>query len=328
MQSLQASQGKNSRRMGLTLTLCLVLLLALVLPQAALADPYTEGSAMSVEVSGPPVVTEGEEFEVSVVVRNVTGLFGGQFELSFDPAYLEGVGGSLVAGASLEPSVVGVASIDNVTGSVLFAVSRQGDVAELTGDVVLATMRFTALAPIEATTISISGVLLGDKNANQVTFGGTQDLNLAVVAVGATVQGQVTLETRSAGDWEGSVVTMDGTSFSATTDADGYFEFTNVPPDTYTFRADAEGYVEAVCENVPVVAPLTALVPVELVIGDVVDDDIIDIADAVAIGVAFGNPASNPAADLNQDSAVNVLDLILMAVNFGATSGTWACVDP
>jgi hypothetical protein len=330
MQSLQVSQGKNSSRMGITLTLCLVLLLAMVLPQAALAGPLATGSAMSVEVLGPTEVAEGDEFEVSVTVKEVSGLFGGQFELSFDPTYLEAVDGSLEPGAAMEPSVVGVREIDNVAGSISFAVSRRGDVDELSGNIVLATVRFVALVPTQATTISIGDVLLGDKYAREVPYGYIQDLTLAITGVaGATVQGQVTLEGRSTGFWDGTEVTIDGTTFNATTGPDGNFEFVDVPPGTYTFRADADGYLEAVCENLEVVAPLTMLISVELVAGDVNGDGIIDIVDAVAIGAAFGDPESNPAADLNADGAVNVLDLILMSVNFGAEAPTvWACLDP
>lgn len=333
MQPLQASQGRKSNRVGTTLVLCLVLLIALVLPQVALADPLL---GASVEVSGPPVVAVDEEFEVSVVVHDVEALFGGQFELSFDPTYLEAVGDSLLPGADLEPHVVGVRSTDNVAGSILFAVSREGDVEELSGDVVLATVSFVALAPVEGTTISISNVLLGDKSANEVPFDVTQDLILSITGgpTGATVQGQVMLEARASGNWDEAVVSIGGTDLSAITDPDGYFEFLDVPLGIYDFTADADGYLPAVCEGLEVVAPVTALMPTELVAGNVVDVEgepfpIIDIADAVAIGAAFGDPASNPAADLNDDGAVNILDLIIMAVNFGASGPTpWACLDP
>jgi hypothetical protein len=275
------------------------------------------------------VVTEGEEFEISVTVRNVSGLFGGQFELSFDPAYLQGVEDSLQAGTDLEPSITGVSTIDNDAGSVLFAVSRQGDVEELSGDVVLATMHFTATAQTEWTTVGISNVLLGDKDANQIESGETSDLVLAVTSDGASVSGQVTLEGREAGNFDGAEVTIEGTEMSATTDGDGNFEFADVAPGVYTFQADAEGYLPAVCEGAEVVAPSTELMPVELLAGDVNDDGAIDITDAVAIGVAFGDAEGNPEADLNDDGAVNILDLILMAVNFGASSPTtWMCIDP
>jgi hypothetical protein len=310
----------------MTVSLCLMTLL--VLAQPVLATP-TGTSGTYVEVVGPPVVAEGEEFEISVTVRNVTGLFGGQFQLSFDPAFLQGVDDSLQAGTDLEPSITGVSTVDNDAGSVLFAVSRQGDVDGLSGDLVLATMSFTATAQTEWTTVSISEVLLGDKDANPIASGDSVDLSLAITPAGASVVGQVTLEGRGMGSYDGSVVTITGTELSAVTDTDGNFEFADVTPGTYAFEADADGYLPAVCESLDVVAPSTTLAPVELVAGDVNDDGMIDIVDAVAIGAAFGDAESNPEADLNDDGAVNILDLILMAVNFGASSPTtWECVDP
>jgi minor extracellular serine protease Vpr len=329
MQSLHLSQDRNLGRMGVALTLCVAFLMILVQPQAAWATPFGNVTETSVEVSGPPVVAAGEEFEVSVVVRSVSGLFGGQFELSFDPADRQGVNDSLLPGVDLEPYVVGVKSIDNDTGSILFAASRAGDVEGLSGDVVLATVRFVALAPVEWTTIGISNILLGDKNANQIASGTSQDLTLAITPAGATVRGQVMLGGRTTGNWEGALVTIGGTELEATTNAEGNFEFPAVPPGIYTFQANADGYLAAECDGVEVIAPLTELMPVELVAGDVTGDGFIDISDAVAIGVAFGDVTSNPAADLNGDGAVNVFDLILMAVNFGAASPTtWACIDP
>ena len=328
MQLFEISHGKNSGpRATTTVVLCLVFLLGLVQPQAALA---TQGPVAFVEVVGPPVVTTGQEFEVSVVVKNVTGLFGGQFELSFNPAHLQGVADSLLPGPNLEPSVVGVKNINNDAGSVLFAVSRKGNVDGLNGDVVLAKMRFVAGPPVAGTTIGISGVLLGDKQANGITSGGAQGLSLAITQTAATVRGQVTLEGRSTGHFDGALVTVNTTTpLSTTTIADGTFEFASVPPGTYTFQADADGYLPAVCADVVVVSPLTVLAPAKLLAGDVDGSGVIDITDAVAIGTAFGNVASNPAADLNGDGAVNVLDLILLAVNFGATTSPWTCVvDP
>jgi hypothetical protein len=132
MRFLNISRGKNPGVKTTTpVALCLVFLLGLAQPQAAMA---VQGPVAFVEVVGPSVVTAGQEFEVSVVARNVTGLFGGQFELSFDPAYLQGVEDSLLPGTDLEPSVVGVKHINNDAGSILFAVSRKGDVEGLSGD--------------------------------------------------------------------------------------------------------------------------------------------------------------------------------------------------
>jgi hypothetical protein len=281
-----------------------------------------------VDVTGPASVGQGEEFEVSVVVRNVTGLYGGQFRLTFDPAYLQAVSGSLAPGSPLAPSLIGLSNIDNTTGQVWFAASRQGDQAGLSGDVVLATLRFTAVTAVENTTLGVDNAVLGDKVALNIPVSGTDGHSLSIISQApetASLLGQVTLEGRAADNNDGAMVVVDGSILSAVTDGAGNFLFTGLAAGTYNFTADAAGYLPARCTSKTVVAPQTVLLPVELIAGDVNDDGLIDITDAVAIGTAFDNPAANPAADLNGDGVVNILDLILMAANFGAVPSAWGC---
>jgi hypothetical protein len=280
-----------------------------------------------VDVSGPPSVTEGDEFEVSVVVRNVTGLYGGQFRLTFDPVYLQAIDGSLSPGNALSPSVVGLASIDNTTGQAWLAVSRQGDQDELSGDVVLATLRFRAVGAIQSTTIGVDNVLLGNKTAMDIPVGGTDGHILSIEGTSqtASVSGQVMLQGRASDNNDGALVIAEGTGRSTSTDGLGNFLFENLSAGTYDFTADAVGYLPAYCVGKVVAAPQTALAAVELVAGDVNDDRVIDILDAVAVGAAFGNPSVNPAADLNDDGQINVLDLILVSANFGKVPSSWTC---
>lgn len=289
--------------------------------------PTVPPNGVLVDVTGPDSVTEGEEFEVSVIVRGVIGLYGGQFRLTFDPIYLQAVNGSLVPGTDLSPSVVGLANIDNVAGQVWFAVSRQGDQAELNGDVVLARLRFRAVTAVGSTTIGADNVLLGNKAAFNIPVGGIDGLTLSITGVQepATVLGQVTLQGRAADNNDGASVVVEGTGRSTTTDGLGNFLIADLAPGTYDFTADAVGYLPAYCTGKTVLAPQTTLAPVELVAGDVNGDGEIDIVDAVAVGAAFGNPGVNPAADLNDDGQVNVLDLILVSVNFGKSPSTWVC---
>jgi hypothetical protein len=57
------------------------------------------------------------------------------------------------------------------------------------------------------------------------------------------------------------------------------------------------------------------------VLGDLNQDGIVNILDAVQATSAFGsypgNPKWNEQADLNKDSIVNILDVIILANNFG-----------
>lgn len=59
------------------------------------------------------------------------------------------------------------------------------------------------------------------------------------------------------------------------------------------------------------------------ILGDVNQDGVADLLDAIQAALAFGSkpedPHWNPAADLNGDSAVDIFDLILVANDFGKT---------
>ena len=304
-------------------------------PQATgnIATLLVEDDGISVQAVGSSTVTVGDTFSVTVVAIGVTepGIFGGQFDLSFETTYLQGVAGSLVSSGDLDPVLVAVSSLDNTAGSVRYAASRQGNVDNVTGDVAIATLSFEAISAVTNTTIHLSNVKLGAKGGIEVPIGGTVDLHLTIVddqepPVGHNVTGQVTLQGRAAGNYAGTTVSAnDGeTATDVDTNADGNYSFVELTTNTYSFTADAPGYLAAVCEGKTVDADL-ALATVELLAGDVVDDDVIDITDATAIGVDFGNTGAGLAADLNADEVVDVLDLILMSANYGVTADPWTC---
>jgi hypothetical protein len=141
----------------------------------------------------------------------------------------------------------------------------------------------------------------------------------------ATVSGQVTLQGLATGSWDGSSVTINDSGQNAPTDFNGSFSIANVTTGAHSsITADAVGYLPAVCTAPTVTAPQTLLATVNLLSGDLNDDNTINITDATAIGVAFGT--SDPAADLNQDGVVDILDIILVSVNFGQGSQVWVCL--
>ena len=57
--------------------------------------------------------------------------------------------------------------------------------------------------------------------------------------------------------------------------------------------------------------------------GDVNQDGVVNLLDAIQAALAFGSkpgdPNWNPTVDLNHDSVVDIYDLILVASNFGKT---------
>jgi hypothetical protein len=143
----------------------------------------------------------------------------------------------------------------------------------------------------------------------------------------APVSGQIILASRFDDDWSGAMVTLDDTTQSDTTDFNGNFVITEVAVGAHTsIRADAPGYLPAVCSSPTVTAPETNLHPATLLGGDVNDDGVIDVGDATMAGVTYGTSGPNLPADINRDGVVDIFDVILVSVNFGQGVQAWACL--
>ena len=303
-----------------------------------------EGDALGVaSIGAPPVFEVGDTFRVSIVALGVEdpGIFGSQFEVTFDTNHLAAVEGSLISGSALEPVVVAVSNIDNAAGLVQYAASRQGDVDNVPGNVVLATLRFEAVGPTEppegqTTVIHLQNVKLGAKGGIDVPIGGLVDLEVIIVEGGiepgaGDIAGNVTVESRAADNQAGHSVTAEGGvagTLTTATEFNGDFLISDAPADTYTVTARSPGFLAAACADVVHTSEaLTSLESVSLLAGDIDDSGEIDITDAVAIGGVFGSTTPGEVADLNADGIVDILDLVLMAVNFGQTSAgnPWLC---
>ena len=301
-----------------------------------------EGDSFSIaSVGTPPVFSVGDIFRVSIVALGVAdpGIFGGQFEITYDTAHLAAVDGSLVPGTAMEPVVVAVSNIDAAAGLVQYAASRQGNLDNLAGNVVLATLRFEAVGPTEppegqTTVIHLQNVKLGAKGGIEVPVSGLVDLEVIIkpdeTAGEGDITGNVKVEARAADNQAGHEVTATGDLggvLTAATDTNGDFLINNAPADTYAVTANSPGFLAATCTGVVhTTDALTTLNEVTLLAGDINGDNVIDITDAVAIGAVFGS-TDPEVADLNADGVVDILDLILMAANFGQDSAgnPWVC---
>jgi hypothetical protein len=289
-----------------------------------------------------PVFYVGDVFRVSIIAENVEapGIFGGQFSIFFDTTKLQAVDGSLNSGEAMQPVVIAVREMDNETGVIRWAASRQGDLQNIAGDVVLATLSFEAVGATEppegtTTTIDLESAKLGARGGIPVLVDGLVDLDVIIREHGANGEGDmvgnVKVEGRAADNQAGHSVTGlsdDGDEVSATTDTNGDFVIDRAPSGMYTLTANSAGFLAAVCVNVNhSFYALTQLDNAFLLAGDIDDNRIIDIADAVAIGAVFENVGPGIIADLNADGVVDILDLILMSANYGQTSegNPWVC---
>jgi len=87
---------------------------------------------------------------------------------------------------------------------------------------------------------------------------------------------------------------------------------------TYKVVASADGFLSAEGAATLIAEETTTLSPVTLLAGDIDGNGVIDQFDAMTIGMSY-NGAEPAAADLNNDSVINVLDLELLAANYRLT---------
>lgn len=331
--------------------------LQLSVSPAAAQEPKAEEPRLSIQIvpeSSPlgfaalaatsPTFDVGDKFTVSIVALGVEepGVFGSQFELHYDTQYLKAVEGSLVPGPATEPVLNPIKVIDSSEGVAKFAASRQGDLDNLLGDVVLAKLTFEAVAPTEppagqTTNIGLQDVKLGAKGGLAVPVSGLVGLDVVIRDDGTLEPGPgdmiglVKVQGRAADNQAGHSVEATGELggvYTGTTEIGGAFWLDDVAADTYRVNASRPGFLAATCEGVSHAAEaLTTLADVTLLAGDIDSNGVIDITDAVAIGAAFGDTTPDQIADLNADVVVDVLDLILLAANFEQTSAgnPWVC---
>lgn len=165
-------------------------------------------------------------------------------------------------------------------------------------------------------TLTVSNTLGSDTATQQVSV---------VETFAATVQGTLTLQGRT--DYSGAVVTIwsgPNPVDSVTTDATGVFTLT-ASVGTFNLTIEMEQYLDAAHPGLHLTAGSTTdLGNVNLLAGDVNDNDKINIFDLAIIAAHYnlneGDPNWDPRADLNHDGTISLQDLVLSASNFQATS--------
>jgi hypothetical protein len=142
------------------------------------------------------------------------------------------------------------------------------------------------------------------------------------------ISGQVILAGRAGNDWSGAIVTIDDSGQTDTTDTTGNFIIANVVAGSLkAITADAPGYLSAVCTGLTITDLETVLDSVNLLSGDINDDNLVDITDATAVGAAFGQTGSDLPADITRDGLLDIFDIVLVSVNFGEEGPQpWSCL--
>ncbi|MEO8610674.1 MAG: carboxypeptidase regulatory-like domain-containing protein [Chloroflexota bacterium] len=109
---------------------------------------------------------------------------------------------------------------------------------------------------------------------------------------------------------------------SLTTNANGAFQFTDVPTGDYVINMSAPNHL-TVSESVsvPSTGQAITLDKITLPAGDTDGNGTVDLADASLVGSNFGvsAPPAPASADLNVDNIINIRDLVLVGGNYGKT---------
>jgi len=150
----------------------------------------------------------------------------------------------------------------------------------------------------------------------------TPTLEPTLAPLWGAISGVVKYEKRS--DQTGIAVTvlLAGTPFlQGQTNADGSFQFDNIPAGQYVVKFTALGHLSA-STTIDVQAGQGASVQVTLLAGDIDGSGTIDLTDASFIGANYKVqvPPAPAEADLNGDGFINLVDLVLVGKNFGKVS--------
>ena len=286
----------------------------------------------------PPAA--GEQFTVNIGIVAADNIFGYEFSLGFDPAvlrYVESANGDYLPGAFLEQPVVTDSTI-TVEAIALAALGK--------GDGTLATVTFEVVNVTESS-INLFDVKLIDSGENTVpSFIDSAWIEPALMPSSAVVSltpasapspeigEQLTFNVDIAGgqdvvdyqlyfhqdtsalkyiDYSTSEYISEGGS------GDGSlgtvtFEVVNVQKSTI----DVSGYLVALngLRYLPTFTSAKVIVPL---VGDVNGDGVVNILDLVVVAANFGEPVSeegNP-ADVNGDGRINIIDLVKVAGAFG-----------
>lgn len=135
---------------------------------------------------------------------------------------------------------------------------------------------------------------------------------------GGRVVGKVAVQGRT--NFQGVRIEVDGV-LAATTGQNGNFETSEVAPGTHVVRASMQGYLPAEKAGVIVVTEqTTTLASVQLRGGDIDGDSEVGLLDLVIVASNYRmTPPADARADINADGLVDLFDLVLVAGNYRRT---------
>ena len=240
-----------------------------------------------------PVTSVGNVVDVDMQIDAVTGVYGAEMDLSFDPAILQVIGGQLTPGTCPQPNFVPSNSADNTLGTIDYAVTQLSPTPACDGGVV-ATITFECIAE-GVSPVTFGSSIIADENATPIAHG-TQNGTVECQQLAIDIRGQVALQ--SWPDPSGVAVTLYDSNDAV---VDGPFF---VGPDgAFLLHANNEN------EIYHVVAEYDRYLSAEATV--------ISVQPGFVVNLGL---VTLRAGDINGDGVINILDLTAVAGNFNKTS--------
>ncbi len=176
-----------------------------------------------------------------------------------------------------------------------------------------------------------------DISVNGSSFTGNLASNSVTTFVASKPANKISGYVKSSSDFSSTASAIksnfkvEAAGMSALTNESGYFEIENLPENTseLTVKISKDGHLYREMENVKVTGKDigSAVAPVEVWAGDIVQDDAINMSDVMELAEYFNSasPGSNynVKADLNKDDAINMTDVMIIAMHFNTTAESY-----
>ena len=268
--------------------------------------------------NGVYAIAPGERTRVEVWLEDVSNLYSADVTLSFDPSIVHAVASQADPGPFLYlpgHTLVTQNLISNTVGTARVVMTRLAPAGTVAGSGVLFSFELEGVA-LGVTPLSITRTLVSQANGAAIDTGG-EGASLTVRTAPAAIIGRMTLQGR-AGQGATTIRAVGASDQTVLTNNLGDFRLDGLAPGQYTVRARHPGWL---CgeKTVTVTAGQTLdLAAGQLVGGDVVISDKVDIFDLVRVAGVYDEPASaDPIADLNGSGHIDIGDIVLVGANFG-----------
>ncbi len=313
------------------------------------ADSRREGAAIGIKASAPvlaptlrlnapSIVSTQGAFDVGVSLQNMKDLYGAAVRLQYDASKLEVV--------DMDPNTEGVQvlpgdwlkgiqlknEVDQNQGLISFTAAQVGDVEGVNGEGVLATIRFKVkegVTGIAELTPIVEEIQLLNSNNESIEF----EAQSVVIEItrGVSIQGKIqTPAFQGLSDLSGFTVRlMNGQQVlgQTITNRNGDYSLSATTAGSYVLAIAKDGYLRAGAQ-VAVSGEQAEMPSLTLYVGDFNQDGAIDIVDITLMAKEFEKPvtAGNEIFDVNKKGdVIDLFDLVPVAKNFGKIA--WDRID-